>query len=125
MGNKNIHILLDQNVPRQIADWFRSIRPDWKIQHTSEINLDRKTDEEILNWAREHMAIVITFDEDFADLRIYPPGTFYGIIRLRVWPTTLEETQTALERLLKTVPEEDLTSSLIILDKNHIRIRKR
>jgi hypothetical protein len=53
-----------------------------------------------------------------------PPGRHCGVIRLRVWPTTVEETESALERLLETVPDEDLVGSLIIIDARRIRIRR-
>ena len=45
-------------------------------------------------------------------------------IRLRVWPTTIEETQDALERLLGEVPDEELARALVIVDRETIRIRR-
>jgi hypothetical protein len=45
-----------------------------------------------IRWAQRDGSIVITFDEDFADARMYPAGTHDGMARLRVWPTTIEET---------------------------------
>jgi hypothetical protein len=67
---------------------------------------------------------VVTFDEDFADTRMYPTGTHAGVIRLRVWPTTIERTEEALGRLLNTVEESNLAGSLIIIDQRGIRVRK-
>lgn len=32
-------------------------------------------------------SIIVTFDEDFADSRVYPAGCHAGVVRLRVWPT--------------------------------------
>ncbi|HYM11643.1 MAG TPA: hypothetical protein VEU62_12980 [Bryobacterales bacterium] len=43
---------------------------------------------------------------------------------LRVWPTTAEEAQSGLARLLETVQDEDWFESLIIVDANQIRVRK-
>ena len=81
------------------------------------------SDQIIFEWAREHSAI-ITFDEDFADTRMYPTGSHAGVIRLRVWPTTIEQIEEALDRLLNAVPDESLSRSLIIIDKLKIRIRR-
>lgn len=67
--------------------------------------------------------MIATFDEDFADQRTVPIGTHAGIIRLRVWPTTIEETQDALGRLLRDVPDEELAQALVIIDREAIRIR--
>ncbi|MDH4154420.1 MAG: hypothetical protein OEV01_11600 [Nitrospira sp.] len=52
------------------------------------------------------------------------PGSHAGIIRLRVWPTTIEETQNALERLLAEVPDTELARALVIIDRGAIRIRR-
>jgi len=81
------------------------------------------SDQIIFEWARERSAI-ITFDEDFADTRMYPTGSHAGVIRLRVWPTTIEQIEEALDRLLNAVPDESLSRSLIIIDKLKIRIRR-
>jgi hypothetical protein len=68
--------------------------------------------------------MIITFDEDFADQRTFPIGFHAGIIRLRVWPTTIEETQDALERLLVEVPDAELVRALVIIDREAIRVRR-
>jgi hypothetical protein len=77
----------------------------------------------IFRRAQSQNAIVVTFDEDFADTRMYPTGTHAGVIRLRVWPTTIERTE-ALDRLLNTVEESNLARSLTIVDQRGIRVRK-
>jgi len=117
-------VLLDENVPQAVAVWLSQERPDWRVSHTSEVGLDGRPDTEILEWARVNCAVVITFDEDLADRRTCPLGTHSGVIRLRVWPTTIEETQTALSRLLANVVDEDIPGSLIIIDQNAIRVRR-
>lgn len=117
-------VLLDQNVPRAIAQWLRSRRPHWMIHHTSDVALSGQPDEEIFIWAQSRQAVIITFDEDFADQRSFPVGSHAGIIRLRVWPTTIEETQEALQRLLGEIPDVELTRALVIVDRDAIRIRR-
>jgi len=67
---------------------------------------------------------VVTFDEDFADTRMYPVGSHAGVIRLRVWPTTIEQTEGGLGRLPESVEDRDLVGSLVIVDDQRIRVRK-
>src|SRR3954471_9647071 len=93
-------LLLDQNIPRPVTDWLRDQRPAWTIFHAAEVGLGNRSDPEVFAWAQERQAIVVTYDADFADQRAFPLGTHHGIIRLRVRPTTVEETQAALLRLL-------------------------
>lgn len=117
-------VLLDQNVPRAIAPWLQTRRPHWTISHTSEVMLSGRPDEDVFTWAQQRHALIMTFDEDFADQRAFPLGSHAGIIRLRVWPTTIEETQRALDRLLAEVPDAELARALVIIDREAIRVRR-
>ena len=117
-------VLLDQNIPRAIVQWLRARRTQWTIYHTSDVALSGRPDEEIFAWAQQRHAVIVTFDEDFADQRTFPTGSHSGIIRLRVWPTTIEETQDALERLLADVPDTELAGALVIIDREVIRVRR-
>lgn len=123
VGNRPVVILLDENVPRIIAQWLKGLRSAWTIYHVSDVGLEGKDDKDIYDWAQVHQSIIITFDEDFADRRSFPVENHYGLIRLRVWPTTIEETENALDRLIEEVSDEELFGSLIIIDRRRIRIR--
>lgn len=116
-------VLLDQNIPCEISEWLQNLRPNWTIHHTAEVGLSGESDHRIFTWAQQHQALVLTFDEDFADQRSFPVGNHSGIVRLRIWPTTIEETQRAIDRLLKEVTDRELSRALVIVDRTHIRIR--
>ena len=122
--SETLTVLLDQNVPRAIAHWLRARRAQWTVYHTSDVALSGRPDEDIFAWAQRRQAVILTFDEDFADQRSFPIGSHAGIIRLRVWPTTIEETQDALERLLGEVSDAELSRALVIIDRETIRIRR-
>lgn len=117
-------VLLDQNVPRAVAAWLRGRRPLWIVHHAAEVGLAGKSDREVFAWAQEQRAVIVTFDEDFADQRSFQVGEHHGVVRLRVWPTTIEETQDALERLLSEVPDHELSGALVIIGRTHIRVRQ-
>lgn len=109
-------ILLDQNVPQALSGWLKEKLPGWEIRHVNELGFQGKTDEFLFLWALENEAIIVTYDEDFADSRFYPLGRHHGVIRLRVWPTTAEQTQNAMERLITDLPPSNWPDSLIIID---------
>lgn len=92
----SLRILLDQNVPRSVCALIQESRPH----------------------------CVVTFDEDFADARMFPVGSHSGVIRLRVWPTTVEKTQAALARLFLEIHDDELPGSLVIVDEVRIRVRR-
>jgi predicted nuclease of predicted toxin-antitoxin system len=94
------------------------------VRHVSEVGLHGATDNTIFQWAQIDRSIVITYDEDFADARMYPAGSHAGVVRLRVWPTTIENTESALARVFESVRDEDLQGSLVIVDAVKIRVRR-
>jgi predicted nuclease of predicted toxin-antitoxin system len=120
----SVRILLDQNVPAQVADFLRRERPSWEVRHVGEVGLWGAADSEILAWAQPESWIIVTYDEDFADARMFPVGSHAGVVRLRVWPTTIEETESALGRMIREVPEADLRGGLVIIDAQRIRVRR-
>jgi predicted nuclease of predicted toxin-antitoxin system len=117
------HVLLDQNIPRSVATWLRQVRPDWQVIHASDVSLALASDEAVFDWAQAHHAVLLTYDADFADQRIYPVGTHAGVVRLRVYPTTAEATCAALERLLVGVADEEMRGALVIVDERRIRLQ--
>jgi len=122
---KVLRILLDQNIPQAISDWLRGKLPEWEVWHVNELGFQGRPDEFLYLWAQKSNAIIVTYDEDFADSRFYPLGHHHGVIRLRVWPTTTEQTQNAIERLIIDFPPSRWCDCLIIIDNQKIRIRKR
>ena len=92
--------------------------------HTSEVGLSGAPDDVVFAWAQQEKAAVLTFDEDFADRRAFSVSEHFGIIRLRVWPTTVEEVQSGISRLIASIDVVELPRSLVIIDKKKIRIRR-
>lgn len=117
-------LLLDQNIPVGVAIWVRASKPEWVVIHTSEVGLSGAPDDKVFAWAQQRGAAILTFDEDFADRRSFLVGKHHGIIRLRVWPTTVEQIQAAISRLIAGIETKDLNGSLVIIDAKKIRIRK-
>jgi predicted nuclease of predicted toxin-antitoxin system len=119
-----LRILLDQNIPQALSDWLKEKLPGTEIWHVNELGFQGRADEFLYLWAQENSALIVTYDEDFADSRFYPLGHHHGIVRLRVWPTTTEQTQNAMERLISHLPPVNWRDCLIIIDNQKIRVRK-
>jgi predicted nuclease of predicted toxin-antitoxin system len=120
----SLRVLLDQNIPPRVSGFVRGRKPSWEVRHVNDVGLRGATDDAIFRWAQIDGSIVITFDEDFADARMYPTGSHAGVVRLRVWPTTVENTEAALARLFDSIAEEELRGSLVIVDRRRIRVRR-
>ena len=68
-----LNILLDQNVPIAIREWLSLYRPEWTVSHVKELGMAGAKDYVVFKFAQNSHAIIITFDEDFADSRFYSP----------------------------------------------------
>ena len=123
MPDDPLVVILDQNIPVAMQRFLQSVRTSWTVRHATELGMARSSDIELFDWARTHGAVVITFDEDFADKRGFVSSGGVGVVRLRVWPTTEEETQAALQRLLDEVGDPQLRDSLVIVARTSIRVR--
>ena len=124
MPEEILRILLDQNIPQALSGWLKGKLPGWEIRHVNELGFQGRTDEFLYLWAQENGAIIVTYDEDFADSRFYTLGHHHGIVRLRVWPTTVEQTQNAMERLIADLSPSEWRNCLIIIDNQKIRVRR-
>ena len=58
-----IRLLLDQGLPHTTVKHLD--KSGWDVQHVSDLGLDRATDREILNAARNDSRTVVTLDADF------------------------------------------------------------
>lgn len=87
-----------------------------------EVGLQGGTDSEVFQWAQINRCIIMAFDRDFADRRNLGASLHCGIIRLRIRPTTLEQTRLALDRLLAQMDEADLDGSLVVVGRSNIRV---
>jgi hypothetical protein len=66
------------NIPPVVSQFVRERQPSWEVR------------------------------QDFVDVHMYPVGSYAGVVRLLVWPTTGENSE----------------SALVIVDQQRIRIRR-
>jgi len=115
-------LLLDQNIRSETLDFLRDLELD--VTSTRELKIERLSDDEIMEIAKELNRIVVTFNSDFGDIRYFPPGSHPGVIRLKIEPQILEVVHPILKYLFKTVKHTDLENALTIVTESKIRIRK-
>ena len=109
-------------MPGEVKEWLGERQPGWEVAHIYDFNLEGQLDVEILDWARGHGYLVITFDEDFPDGQPFPLPAHFGIIRLTGGNTTLEAAKEQLQWLFSEVDESELPGSLVIVGPSKIRV---
>lgn len=87
-----------------------------------EVGLQGRPDPEIFQWAQANRCIIVTFDRYFTDRRNLGTGLHCGIIHLRIRPTTIEQTRSALDRLIAQTDEADLDGAVVIVGRRNIRL---
>jgi len=113
--------LLDQNVYYKTALFLKNLGHD--VVRVAEIGLESAPDGELLEKAREFDRIFVTRDKDFGNL-VFLKGIKTGVILLRLNPSDLEQVHRMLEKALKSLSEEEIKASFLVIDHNKYRVRK-
>ncbi|GAB4425679.1 MAG: hypothetical protein Kow0031_05300 [Anaerolineae bacterium] len=66
---------------------------------------------------------IVRLDTDFADIRVYPPAKYSGIIVMRLRRHDKPYVLGIVQRWMKALSQEPLIGKLWIVDERQIRIR--
>ncbi len=114
-----MRLFLDQMIDREVA---KSLQKDgFDVQCTSEVNMSRADDLEILKYCIRHKRILITLDEHFGDWTVIQLKKHPGVIRLKVNPTTTVNIKKLLLTFLHEHEYEQFINRLVIVKFTGIR----
>ena len=114
-------LLCDQNIRTDTVAYLHSCGHD--VISTRDLNLSEGDDDIILAEAVCQDRVVLTFNSDFGDIRLFPPETHCGVIRLRVHPQDRGTVHPALDRVLGRLTPESLRGRIAIVQRGKIRLR--
>ncbi|MEK7450086.1 MAG: DUF5615 family PIN-like protein [Planctomycetota bacterium] len=114
-------VLTDHCLPGKTIKLLRS--QGYRIITLKELNKTSVSDREVLQITREQDAILITCDLDFANILVYPPEHYQGIIVLRMNSRTEDKINLLLMKYLVSTEPDSLRKKLIIIDSGGVRIR--
>lgn len=117
-----VRFKLDENLPRDTAVLLRDAGHD--VQTVLEERLGGSPDSKVLDACRTEGRVLITFDLDFSDIRLYPPATHKGIWVLRPPTQSIESTLALLKGALGVLKTELTHSRLWIIEPSQVRIRE-
>jgi hypothetical protein len=66
---------------------------------------------------------MVTLDTHFADIRMYPPGNYSGLIVLRLARQDKAHVLEVMRRVLQLFSSETLEGKLWIVDEKRVRVR--
>ena len=94
-----MHFLIDASLPRSTIESVT--RRGYLATDVRDIGMSDAPDGEIAAHAKRHTLVILTADFDFADIRVYPPGEYHGIVVIeRPENATVRQTRMIVDRVL-------------------------
>ena len=113
----SLRILCDENIPGAIVLFLKE--KGWDVVRVE----GGSPDPEIANQARREKRILLTFDSDFANILTYPPGDYFGIVRLNISPPFIDIVIRAIKNMFEEFKsQEDFRGKLIIVEASRFRV---
>ena len=67
---------------------------------------------------------IVTLDVGLADIRVYPPANYPGIVVLRLARLDKARVLAVLQRMLTVLDQEQLRGRLWVVDETRVRVRE-
>jgi predicted nuclease of predicted toxin-antitoxin system len=112
---------VDESLPNLAVQRLRE--EGYVVESVRELNMQGATDEAVFAEAQKRQVILVTGDEDFADITRFPTEIHHGIIVVRLQGTK-EQRVAALLGALKQLHGQPLKGVLVIVELGRIRVRK-
>ena len=114
-------LLLDMNLSPSLAELLA--QHGFTAVHWSTVGLPTAEDREILQWAKNHGHVVVTFDLDFGAILAATGFDSPSVIQIRCLDNHPETLCPVLARALHRFEHELRGGVLIVLDENKARVR--
>ena len=117
-----MRILLDANLPRQLATALRNA--GWDASRVTEHLPATALDPEILALAETHRAAIVTRDQDFSFLASRPGRTGPTVIGLRVRTVEVDALVRILDRVLTRHATDIEQGAILSVTDRGVRVRR-
>ena len=112
---------IDENLPLEAAALLRAA--GWDCSTVYDEALNGAADARIIASCRVEERVLFTLDQDFADIRTYPPADYTGIVVLRLRDPHREAILRLLGSALRVLEREWASHCLWIVEPGRIRVR--
>lgn len=114
-------ILADENVFNPIIKYLKGIGNE--VVSVRE-KFSGISDEEVYKMACKNQFVIITMDKDFSRTFRFPPLKCGGIVVIKIYRKTVEQTLAIFRKYFSSIREKDVCGNLVVVTSNGIRIRK-
>ena len=113
---------VDENLPIEIVS--RPREAGHEAQTSADEGLGGAPDSEVISRCLGEGRALTTLDQDFGNIKSYPPGEYPGLAVLDLRVQAKPHVLAVFERVITMLDEEPLTGRLWIVQDNRIRIRE-
>lgn len=112
---------IDENLPLELSDLLTAAGHE--AQTVYQEGLQGKPDTTVIDVCRQEDRVIITLDQDFSDIRAYPPKEYPGLIVLRPhWQDKPHVLALFKREVLPRLATEPLAHRLWTVEETRLRI---
>ena len=111
--SEHFRLYMDQCLRLEVAEALRN--DGHNVVRASDVGQARADDSEILQRAKSDKRILITLEEHFGNWVVLPLKEHFGVIRLKISPTTFTNAINLLVPFLKDHTQGQFKNNLVIL----------
>jgi len=112
----------NENLFEPIIDYLRDLGSD--ILSARDAGLSGISDNEVYQLACNEERVIITMDKDFSRMFRFPPEKCGGIIVVKIYKRTVDETLEIFKKFYRSLKEKDIRKNLVIITPENVRIRR-
>ena len=115
--------LVDASLPRATGGLIR--QHGHQATDVRDIGLGTSSDQDIADHARQHQLAIVSGDQDFGNVRLFPPANYHGLVVIRPPDgATIAVLLSLVEQFLNDAKVmANLPGRLIIVEPGRIRCR--
>lgn len=113
---------LDENLPRNADVLLQQAGHD--VHTVLAEQLGGTSDPRVFDASQAKERVLVTFDIDFSDIRVYPPASHHGIWVLRPYTQSVENALALLRSAFRVLEGEPTRRRLWIIEPERVRIRE-
>ncbi len=115
-------MLADENLFEPIIDYLESMGHD--VASIRDSGLSGISDDEVYKRACKDKQVIITMDKDFAKIFRFPPENCGGIVVVKIYKRTVDNTLSIFKKFYEPMQEKDILRNLVIVTAEGLRIRR-
>lgn len=117
-----MNFIADENLFEPVINYLKTL--GHSVFSIRDENLSGISDDEIYQIACKEKRIIITMDKDFSKVVRYPAKNCGGIILVKIYRRTVDETLNIFKSYFEKIKNEDIKANLIIITPEGFRIRR-